>query len=136
MLLGRFRQMAANFGEESRCGDEYQAATVVVAGGQRDSFGELACELFDGVLLVAAPSLQTRSSRARTASAAAGSHHHAAGSIGPEIAIVSSRERIFQGLARARGRARLAEFEYGGMPRVGDENGIATHRGDLRTEAF
>jgi hypothetical protein len=30
----------------------------------------------------------------------------------------------------------LAEFEYGGMPRVGDENGIATHRGDLRTEAF
>lgn len=44
---------------------------------------------------------------------------------------MSSREPILQRFERTRERARLAQFEYGGMPRIGDENGIATHCDDL-----
>lgn len=136
VLLGRFRQMAANFSEKPWRGDECESAAIAVSSGNSDAFSKLARELFDGVLLVTTSSLQARPSLACATSAAGGSHHDASRRISPQIAIMSSRERILQGFERTRGRARLAQFEYGGMPRIGDENCIATHCDDLRIEGF
>jgi hypothetical protein len=108
VLLRRFRQMTAYFGEEAWCGDEYETPAIVVAGSDRDALGELPRKLFDGVLFVTATRLQTRSSRACACTPATCAHDDAAGSIGTEIAIVSRRERVFERLERARRCARLA----------------------------
>jgi len=128
--------MTANFGEESwRC-DEHETPPVVIASGCRDPLSELACEVLYGVLFVSAPRLQTGPSRARASSSATRAHDHAPGSVGSEIAIMSCCERVLERFECARRRTRLAQFEYGGVPRVGDENRVATHRRVLRVEAY
>lgn len=136
MLLSRLRQMTANFGKESWCCDEHEAPTVVVASGCRDALSELACKVLHCVLLMSATRLQTGASRARTATSATRAHDHAPGSVGTQIAIMSCCERVLERFECARRRTRLAQFEYGGVPRVGDENRVTTHRRILRVEAY
>lgn len=128
--------MTANFGEESRCRNEHQAPTVIVASGYRDALGELPCKLFDRVLLVSAPRLQASPARSRAATPSTRSHDHTSGRIGTEIAVVSRRERVLEGFDSTWGSARLAQLEHGGVPRIRDENGVATHRCILRVETF
>jgi hypothetical protein len=136
MLLGGFRQMTADFGEEPRCSDEHKTPTIIVAGGDRDALSELPRKLFDGVLLVSASRLQAGSARTRATATTTRSHDDRSWRIRSEIAIVSRRERVFECLEGARWCAGLAQLEYGGVTRVCDENGIAAHRRGLRREMF
>lgn len=136
MLLRRFRQMATDFRQKTWRGYQDQPSTVALTSRHRDALGQLARELFDGVLLVTSAGLQTRSTSACAAAQTTGPHRHASWGIGAEIPVVRPCERILQSFQRARCRAGLTQFEYGRVPRIRDEYRITVHRGGLTVEAI